>query len=92
MKTARMQVTVELFGIPRRRAGVSQIIAKGATLGAVFQDLAQRFPALGADCIEGRKLKAGFIANLCGEKFVTDPETDLQDGDSVLLMSLDAGG
>ena len=87
-----MNVTVELFGIPRLRAGVSQTEAVGTTLGEVFCDLAQRFPELGEACISGRQLKAGFTANLCGEQFVTDPATSLKDGDSILLLSLDAGG
>jgi molybdopterin converting factor small subunit len=87
-----MQVTVELFGIPRARAGVSQTHANGSTLGEVFLDLTQRFPALGKECIQGRFLKAGYTANLRGEKFVTDPATMLNEGDSVLLLSIDAGG
>ena len=87
-----MQVTVELFGIPRARAGVARTVAYGSTLGDVFLSLAVRFPKLGETCMEGRRLKAGFIANLRGEQFVTDPATDLMDGDAILLMSLDAGG
>ncbi len=87
-----MQVTVELFGIPRARAGACQILAHGLTLGDVFLDLKKRFPALGEACIDGRSLKAGYIANLRGEQFVTDPSTELHDGDAILLLSLDAGG
>jgi len=87
-----MRVTVELFGIPRHRAGISQTVAVGSNLGDVFWDLAQRFPALGEACISGRRLKAGFTANLGGEQFVTDPSTHLREGDSVLLLSIDAGG
>jgi len=87
-----MQVTVELFGIPRARAGVSQTVANGSTLGDGFQDLANRFPALGEACIQGRFLQAGYTANLRGEQFVTDPAIYLKEGDSILLLSLDAGG
>lgn len=87
-----LQVTVELFGIPRLRAGVSQSVADGSTLGEILLDLARRFPSLGESCIDGCTLKAGYIANLSGERFVTDPETELNEGDIVLLMSLDAGG
>jgi molybdopterin converting factor small subunit len=87
-----MQVTVELFGIPRARAGVAKTIAHGSTLGDVFLDLARRFPALGEACIDGRTLKSQYIANLRGEVFVSDPKTTLHEGDSILLLSLDAGG
>ena len=91
-KSRCMQVTVELFGIPRARAGVSQTVANGSTLGDVFQDLAKRFPALGEACIQGSSLKLGYTANLRGEQFVTDPAIYLNEGDSILLLSLDAGG
>jgi molybdopterin converting factor small subunit len=87
-----LQVTVELFGIPRLRAGASQSVADGSTLCEILLDLARRFPSLGEACIDGCTLKAGYIANLSGERFVTDPETELNEGDIVLLMSLDAGG
>jgi molybdopterin converting factor small subunit len=87
-----LKVTVELFGIPRLRAGVSQSVADGSTLGEILLDLGRRFPSLGESCIDGCTLKAGYIANLRGERFVSDPETELNEGDIVLLMSLDAGG
>ena len=87
-----MQVTVELFGIPRLRAGVSETVAEGSTLGDILFELSQRFPALGETCISGRCLKAGFTANLRGEQFVSEPNTQLQEGDSILLLSVDAGG
>ena len=87
-----MQVTVELFGIPRARAGVARTTAKGVCLGEVLVDLAARFPNLAETCIDGCKLRADFTANLGGQQFVTAPETPLCDGDTVLLLSLDAGG
>ncbi len=87
-----MRVTVEFFGIPRARAGVSQTLANGSTLGEVFLDLAKRFPALGEECIQEGSLKAGYTANLRGEKFVTEPTTRLNEGDLILLLSIDAGG
>ena len=87
-----MQVKVELFGIPRTRAGVAETLAAGATLGDVFADLARCFPALAETCIDGRVLRPGYTANIRGEQFVTDPSTQLKDGDVILLLSLDAGG
>ncbi len=41
-----MQVAVELFGIPRARAGVARTTADGRCLGDVLAELAERFPAL----------------------------------------------
>lgn len=85
-------VQVELFGIPRARAGVQRTTSNGSCLGDVLLDLAARFPALAGECIDGRVLRAGYTANLRGEKFITDPGTKLEDGDTLLLLTLDAGG
>jgi molybdopterin converting factor small subunit len=87
-----MQVAVELFGIPQARAGLAQTSAVGSNLGEVLADLARQFPALAETCIDGRALRPGFVANLSAERFVTSPETPLKEGDTVLLLSLDAGG
>lgn len=87
-----MQVAVELFGIPRARAGTAQTSAAGSNVGDVLADLARQFPPLADICIDGRSLRPGFIVNLSAERFVTSPETALRDGDTVLLLSLDAGG
>lgn len=88
----RMRVTVELFGIPRAKAGIAQTSAIGSNLGDVLADLARRHPPLADVCIEGRALRPGYIVNLSAERFVSSPETVLREGDTVLLLSLDAGG
>jgi molybdopterin converting factor small subunit len=87
-----MEVAVELFGIPRARAGLAQTRAEGSNLGDVLADLAGKFPQLAETCIDGRSLREGFIVNLGAERFVTSSETPLHEGDRVLLLSLDAGG
>ncbi|MCH2114203.1 MAG: MoaD/ThiS family protein [Pirellulales bacterium] len=87
-----MEVHVELFGIPRARAGVAKTIVHGDRLGDVLADLAQKFPGLAETCIDGRRLRPGYTVNLRGEQFVTDSETKLNSGDTILLLTLDAGG
>ncbi len=74
------------------RAGVAKTTAEGACLGEVLDSLAKRFPALAEDCIDGHCLRPGYTVNLRGERFVTDPKTPIADGDTLLLLSLDAGG
>jgi len=87
-----MSVIVELFGIPRARAGVTEVTVSGNNLGEVLVDLARLCPRLAETCLDGQRLRAGYTANLRGERFVTDPETPLAAGDTLLLMALDAGG
>jgi molybdopterin converting factor small subunit len=87
-----MQVAVELFGIPRARAGLARTSAAGSNLGDVLADLARRFPSLAETCIDGRSLRPGYIVNLGAQRFVSSPDTPLNKGDIVLLLSLDSGG
>ena len=87
-----MPVTVELFGIARARAGVAVATVRGVCLGEALADLATQCPGLVGECIDGRALRPGFTANLRGERFVRDPDTPLSDGDTLLLLTLDAGG
>ncbi len=56
---------------------------KEVALGDVLADLAARFPALGEACIEARKLRPSFTANLGGRRFVTEPETPSTKGRGV---------
>jgi molybdopterin converting factor small subunit len=91
-KSRLMTVQIELFGLVRQRAGVTHATADGCTLGDVLADLARQYPALAETCLDGRRFRPGFTANLGGDRFVTAPETPLADGDTVLLLSLDAGG
>lgn len=87
-----MQVAVELFGIVRARAGIARTTAEGRCLGDILTELGKRFPALAETCIDGRELRPSFLANLSGQRFVSAPETPLCEGDTVLLLSMDAGG
>lgn len=87
-----MQVAVEFFGIPRSRAGIARTTAVGESLGDVLADLAGRFPALAEACIDGRQLRSGFTVNLGGDRFVSSPDIVLNASDTVMLLSLDAGG
>jgi len=85
-------IRVELFGIPRQRAGQAMIEAQGHCLADVLHDLSARFPLLAECCIEGGRLKPGYVASLGDRKFVTDPQTQLMPGEAVLILSADAGG
>ena len=85
-------VTVEFFGIPRQKAGTDRVAVGGGRLGEVLEELAARFPALAEGCILNGRLAQGYVANLGGHRFVTDPQTRLAADDCVLILSADAGG
>lgn len=86
---------VEFFGLPRERAGVSAIEIRAATLGQLLATLAAKIPSMSefiAASGQGGRLHPTFVANLNGDRFVSDPETPLRDADHLLILSADAGG
>lgn len=87
-----MAVTVEFFGIPRQRAGVASTMVEAGVLEDVLKSLAEQFPRLAEACFDGGRLRSGYLANLNGARFVSDPQTGLQPGDQILILSADAGG
>ena len=82
---------VEFLGIPRERAGVSELEVEAATLGQLIGSLATRCPGL-RDLITADRLHPSIAANLNGDEFVSDPATRLAAHDRVLILSADAGG
>ena len=82
---------VEFLGIPRQRAGISEVEIEAETLGQLFGELAVRYPAL-ADLISADRLDPSLAANLNGDEFVSDPTTLLDGNDRVLILSADVGG
>jgi len=82
---------VEFLGIPRQRAGLSELEVEAATLGQLLGTLARQCPALG-ELIANERLHPSIAANLNGDAFVSDPATPLADRDRLLILSADAGG
>ncbi|HET9361470.1 MAG TPA: MoaD/ThiS family protein [Vicinamibacterales bacterium] len=82
---------VEFLGIPRQRAGVSELEVEARTLGQLLDALALRCPALG-ELITPQGLHPSLSANLNGDAFVRDPDTPLAKGDTLLILSADVGG
>ena len=87
-----MPIQVELYGIPRHRAGVAGVEVEADLLGDVFAELGRLLPKLNDVCLDGNRLRGGFLANINGRAFVTDPATPLHAGDVVLVLSSDVGG
>lgn len=90
-----MTIRVEFFGIARQRAGTSSIELETRgplSLGQALQLVAERLPEFGREClVEGRLLSA-LSANVDGARFVSDPAMLLESGQSLLILSADAGG
>jgi molybdopterin converting factor small subunit len=90
-RTSGIIMYVELLGIPRERAGISELEVQADTLGQLLGALATRCPALG-DLISAEGLHPSIAANLNGDAFVSDLATPLAHGDRLLILSADVGG
>jgi molybdopterin converting factor small subunit len=85
-------VTIELFGVPRLRAGREAVLVEAASLGQALRALGAACPTLAPSVVEGGRLKPAYLVALNGRQFTADPETPLADGDIVVLLSAGAGG
>jgi hypothetical protein len=90
-----MNIRVEFYGIPRRRAGVEftivEIEQEGIPLSDLLGNLVRKLPGLD-DCLDAGRLKPGYRASVNGEHFVSRHDEMLVPGSSLLIMSADAGG
>ena len=82
---------VEFLGVPRERAGISELEVHAETLGQLLSTLSLRLPRFAA-LVDADRLQPSFAANLNGDRFVSDPATELGAEDHVLILSADAGG
>ncbi len=87
-----MSVRVEFYGIARRRAGVESIDVDAACLSEVIDRVTARLPQLAESCFDDQRLRPGYLANINGRIFTSDPNAPLRDGDCVMILSADAGG
>src|SRR5262245_58869043 len=93
---ARMSIRVEFYGIARQRAGISALSleapARGLPLKDLLSELAQQLPHFAGACLANGELHRTLAANLDGNQFISDPATQIGDGQCLLILSADAGG
>lgn len=91
-----MPIRVEFFGIARQRAGTSELLLDASTgtlpLSDVLKQVAARTPDLAQTLLIGGELHESLTVNVDGNRFVRDPATLIHDGQSLLVLSADAGG
>jgi molybdopterin-guanine dinucleotide biosynthesis protein A len=89
--------TVELFGVARLLAQTPKVFVPfpaHAELSDLLSALADRVPALVGRVIshDRRHLVEGYACNVNGVLFVRTPTASINPGDTILLLSADAGG
>ncbi len=85
-------VTVELFGIPRQRAGCAELAVAAGTVRDLLAGIARACPALSGLTRADGRLSPHYLLSLDGQRFLQEPDEPLRPGDRVLLLSADAGG
>lgn len=88
----RRSVVIELYGVPRLRAGRRECAVQAASVAEAIVALARECPALSGVVISNGQLLPAYRLSLNGQQFVTDPTTRLAPGDSLVLIAADAGG
>jgi hypothetical protein len=91
-KGAAKLVTIELYGVPRLRAGTARVTVEATTLTEALEGLNRACPALDGPVVSRGTVLPAYKISLNGERFVTDPATQLVSGDVLLLLSADVGG
>jgi molybdopterin converting factor small subunit len=85
-------ISIELYGVPRLRAGTNLMRVEASTVGQALAELGRICPALENSVLRQGTLHEAFQLSLNCERFVSDPQTALQQGDVLVLLSADVGG
>ena len=92
MTEAADLVTVELYGVPRQRAGRAELAVAARTVAEVLEAVERACPGLAGMRRPDGRLAGHYLLSIDGRQFVTDPGLEVRPGDRVLLLSADAGG
>jgi molybdopterin converting factor small subunit len=85
-------VRIELYGIARLRAGRSALDVAAGNLAEALVALVRRCPNVEPEVVRAGLLCEGFLASRNGELFLPDPRAPLEAGDTLLILSSQAGG
>jgi molybdopterin converting factor small subunit len=89
---APVVVTIELFGVPRLRAGREAVAVEARSLGEALAALGRACPALHPSVVDGERLSPFYLVAVNGVQFTGDAAHPLEDGDVLILLAADAGG
>jgi molybdopterin converting factor small subunit len=85
-------ITIELFGVPRLRAGRDAIAVEATSLGEALCALVAACPALEPGVVHCGRLSPFYLVAKNGLHITADPATPLAAGDALVLLSAEAGG
>jgi hypothetical protein len=86
------QITVELFGVPRQRAGRAEVAVPAGSVAEVLAAVVRTCPGLAGLLSPGDGLPMHCLLSIDGQRFVSSAAEQLRPGERLLLLSADAGG
>ena len=107
MGTVATRIIVEFFGLARARTGTPrcELVCPGpdVTLADVWQEVTRQFPSLANTMAESDAPAnvgsvtdmlgtRGYLINIDGKSFSADPQQWVRAGQTIIIMSADAGG
>jgi sulfur-carrier protein len=90
--TLKAMITIELYGVPRLRAGRDSLTVEATSLGEALSRLGAICPALDPSVLHDGALRPHYLIAKNGTQFTADPTMPLAAGDVLILLSADAGG
>ena len=85
-------VTIELYGVPRMRAGRDAVAVEASCLGDALVARGRECPVLAPSVVDGTRLQPCYVVAINGIQFTADATHPLREGDAIVLLSADAGG
>lgn len=85
-------VVVELYGLPRLRAGAERIELPAGPLRELLRALARALPGLVPDILADGRLTEHALLAVDGRDLLSDPDAVIPDGAVLVLISAQAGG
>jgi hypothetical protein len=85
-------VVIELYGVPRLRAGRGEVSVRAATVAEALRALEVTCPALAGLVRPDGRPAPHYLLSLDGSQFLDDPDRALRPGQRLVLLSADAGG
>ena len=87
-----VEVTVELYGIARLRAGRAEVTVQARTVADMLAAVEQTCPALAGLVQSNGRLAPHYLLSLDGRVFESELHRQLKDGERLLILGADAGG
>jgi hypothetical protein len=85
-------VVIELYGVPRLRAGRGELPVRAATVAEALRSLESACPALAGLVRPTGRLAPHYLLSIDGSQFLDDLDRPLRPGQRLVLLSADAGG